>query len=161
MVDDCYKIFLRVLKENGKYELFMKSISNEQVFFLRKRNVNSFISFINVTILDNKTKGNKNASTLWYSLPDLLYKYQKVINEYSKLIAKEFFNSQPLLIYKINYEIYKSSWNKFTSLKESIEECSDIKSLITGLFDWAETEDGIEFWCNIDERLNDYITQRL
>lgn len=161
MVDDCYKIFLRVLKENGKYELFMKSISNEQVFFLRKTNVNNFVSFVNHIIVDNKVKGNKHASKLWYSLPDLLYKYQKVINEYSKLIAKEFLKSQPLLIYKINYEIYKSSWNKFTSLQESIEECSDIKSLIAGLFDWAETEDGIEFWCNIDERLNAYINQRL
>lgn len=161
MVYNCYKIFLRVLKENGKYELFMKSISNEQVFFLRKININGFISFINFTILDNKTKDNENASTLWYSLPDLIYKYQKVINEYSKLIAKEFLKSQPLLIDKINYELYKSSWNEFTSLKESIEECSDIKTLIVGLFDWAETEDGIEFWNDIDERLNAYITQRL
>lgn len=161
MVYNCYKIFLRVLKENGKYELFMKSISNEQVFFLRKRNVNDFISFINFTILDNKTKGNENASTLWYSLPDLLYKYQKVINEYSKLIAKEFFKSQPLLIDKINNELYKSSWDKFKSLKESIEECSNIKSLIAELFYWAETEDGIRFWSDIDKRLNAYITQRL
>lgn len=161
MTSKCYKIFLRLLKENGKYELFKKSISSQEVLILSQKNSEGFIFFLNTIVIENKENGNKYASEFWYSLLDLVYYYRVIINEYYKLIAKEFIKSQPLLYYKINYELYKSKWHEDKTIEEYIEKSNNVRSLIAELFDWAETEDGIEFWYDIDERLSKYIVDRL
>lgn len=147
---NCYRMFLRLIKTEQLYISFKKCFSTEELIFLKSYGSLTFLSRFSSLVSEKFRSGNVYATNIYIKIPNIINQYNRLINEYSKIIAHEFFNSRLDLKIIIDCEIKKSDWNKYNNIDEAIEDSSEVTYLISRLFDWAETKNGVSFWNNIE-----------
>lgn len=147
---NCYRMFLRLIKTEQLYFSFKKCFSNEELTFLKSDDSLTFLSRFHGLISEKFRNGNINAANIYIKIPKIINQYNRLVNEYTKIIAHDFFKSRLDLKLIIDCEIKKSDWNKYTNIDEAIENSSEVSYLISRLFDWAETKNGVSFWNNIE-----------
>lgn len=156
MVTNQLKIFLRFVKELGVYYIFINTLDSSGVDRLIKisytANPLQFYNYIlfNLIYLNRK---------IFKKLLDEHQNFKKIINIKSRQLALDYFNYNQDLKTIFNEELKKCKWHNELSYIEYINKTNNIEQLFTSAFDWDKTINGIQYWKNVSDDFNAYLSK--